>query len=339
MAQSLTRRGCSLAAINRAVRTAFDDAFGRIAQKSTRTTPTDIAATLCRLREIHETITCAVSSAVVDVICGSLAGENLDRIGEPRNAAPKITVAPTEDRAPSMEITSPTASHVVLALAIPQHIDEQDPEHDRKLAGQRKLHRVQALLRERLEPTARIALSPRGGTIVLPAHTVTESSLDELVSRLSWAAQVPVTAITLRGSGAWVRRLSDLAHDLLNVAQGLGFAGGLYRFPDLALEYQLTRPTPAREKLAHALDPLDDHPELLHTLTLYIHTNMTRRITARLLNLHRNTIDYRLNRIEELTGYDPSIPSGIWYLRCALVVRTYRKSAGDAPAIGLEITA
>ena len=47
-------------------------------------------------------------------------------------------------------------------------------------------------------------------------------------------------------------RLSDAAgraHELLDVALLFGREGTLHRFSDLAAEYQLTRPGPARDQL------------------------------------------------------------------------------------------
>lgn len=338
--QSLARRGCSVVAINRAIRIAFDTATEHLAQRSAHASANDIATDVRRLVDIHEAVAGSVSSAIVDAIHGSASNDVRDHPDGRKTRSPRAIFASNRGSAPDLELpASPTASHVVLAIAIPPHLDEQDPAQDRKLAGQRKLQRVQSALRERLATAARVTLSPRGGTIVLPVGAAAEDSLDDLVSQLSWAAEVPVTAIALTGSHAWIRRLSNLAHELLNVAQGLRFDGGVYRFADLALEYQLTRPTQAYDALARALDPLDGHPELLHTLTLHIHTNMSRRVTARLLNLHRNTIDYRLHRIEELTGYDPATASGMWYLSCAMVVRAYRKTADGGATIGLGITA
>ena len=46
-----------------------------------------------------------------------------------------------------------------------------------------------------------------------------------------------------------------------------------------------------------------------------------RRRTARDLHVHTNTVDYRLRRIRDLTGHDPSLPSGRWYLEAALIAR------------------
>ncbi|WP_174189768.1 PucR family transcriptional regulator, partial [Nocardia barduliensis] len=84
-------------------------------------------------------------------------------------------------------------------------------------------------------------------------------------------------------------------------------------------------PGPAREHLGSLLDPLDEHPELLETLQVHIAHNLNRGRTARLLHVHTNTVDYRLKRIAQLTGFDPTMASGLWHLRSALVARTYRR--------------
>ena len=65
------------------------------------------------------------------------------------------------------------------------------------------------------------------------------------------------------------------------------------------------------------------HPELMETLEGYIATNLNRRVTARTLYVHTNTVDYRLKRITHLTGFDPTQATGLWSLRSALVARSW----------------
>jgi DNA-binding PucR family transcriptional regulator len=69
---------------------------------------------------------------------------------------------------------------------------------------------------------------------------------------------------------------------------------------------------------------LDEHPELLETMQVHIAHNLNRQRTARLLNVHINTVDYRLKRIGQLTGFDSTQASGLWHPRSALVAHTYR---------------
>lgn len=214
-------------------------------------------------------------------------------------------------------------AYTVLAMAIPAHPDESAPTLDGKVVARRKLRRVQAELATRCDESALSLLSVDGGTVLLPAGMFEGEQLDELVSRLSRAAQVPISAAVVEAPTTQVPAAADQAHELLDMVQRLDCVPGLYRFDDMALEYQLTRPGPGREYLGSLLGPLDDHPELLETLQRHISNNLNRQRTARLMHIHTNTIDYRLKRVAQLTGFDPTQPSGLWYLRSALVARSY----------------
>ncbi|WP_280257553.1 PucR family transcriptional regulator, partial [Nocardia wallacei] len=165
-------------------------------------------------------------------------------------------------------------------------------------------------------------LSTDGGTLLLP-HTTPTDTLHHLITTLSQAARVPITATVITTPTHEIPTAADQAHQLLDMVTRLHSEPGLYRFDDLALEYQLTRPGPGREYLGSLLTPLDHHPELLQTLRTHIAHNLNRQKTARLLHVHTNTVDYRLKRVAQLTGFDPTQASGLWYLRSALVARSY----------------
>ncbi|WP_446222262.1 PucR family transcriptional regulator [Nocardia sp. IBHARD005] len=215
-------------------------------------------------------------------------------------------------------------TYAVFALAIPQHREEANPALDSKVVARRKLRRVQAELAKRCGDSALSLLSVDGGTVLIPADTFDREGLTALVAQLSQAAQVGITAAMVETSTTGVPDAADQAHELLDMVQRLEVTSGLYRFDELALEYQLTRPGPGREFLGSLLDPLDQYPELLETLQRHIANNLNRQRTARVLHVHTNTVDYRLKRIGQLTGFDPTQPSGLWYLRSALVARSYR---------------
>ncbi len=221
----------------------------------------------------------------------------------------------------------------VLAVDVPKHPDEQHPMLDGRVVARRKLRRLQAELATRCGEHALALLSVDGGTILIPTATLSDESLDELLAQLSAAARVPVTAAVVTASATGVPGAADRAHELLDMVRRLRCAPALYRFADTALEYQLTRPGPGRETLGSLLDPLDDHPDLLRTLRSYISNNLNRQRTARSLQIHTNTVDYRLKRISQLTELDPTTTAGVWQLRSALIARTFSKrSQPDAEA-------
>ncbi|MGW4535625.1 PucR family transcriptional regulator [Nocardia sp. NPDC004340] len=212
----------------------------------------------------------------------------------------------------------------VLALAIPEHPEEDSPTVDGAVVARRKLRRVQAELATRYTDKVLSLLSVDGGTLLVPATAVADDQLDELVEQLSRAARVPITATLVPAAPQQIPDAADQAHELLDIVHRLRLVRGLFRFDELALEYQLTRPGPGRDHLGSLLDPLDAHTELLETLQSHISNNLNRQRTARMLHVHTNTVDYRLKRIGQLTGFDPTQPSGLWYLRSALVARTYQ---------------
>lgn len=56
------------------------------------------------------------------------------------------------------------------------------------------------------------------------------------------------------------------------------------------------------ERLAHLLEKND---ELIKTLQVYLNCNLNANETANRLNIHRNTLNYRLSKIYKITGKDP----------------------------------
>jgi DNA-binding PucR family transcriptional regulator len=110
-----------------------------------------------------------------------------------------------------------------------------------------------------------------------------------------------------------------LAREVLLVARGSG--PGLYRLTDVLLEYQLSRPSAALEPLAAIVSPLTD--ELVQTLEVYLRRG-SRRPAASELHVHPNTVDYRLRRVAELTGLDPTRIEHVTLLTAALAARRAR---------------
>jgi hypothetical protein len=109
--------------------------------------------------------------------------------------------------------------------------------------------------------------------------------------------------------------LGDRAVDVATIA---GRGPGVYRLDDVLLEYQLTRPGPARDRLASAVAPLATRPELRETLEAYLEHGLDRQRTARSLHLHPNTVDYRIRKIGVLTGLDATRAGDVVRVRAAL---------------------
>ncbi|WP_169816184.1 PucR family transcriptional regulator [Nocardia miyunensis] len=164
-------------------------------------------------------------------------------------------------------------------------------------------------------------LSNRGGTLLVPSP-LDDTVLDRLLTHLSSAAGVGLTAATTSAAPSDVAGAVHHAHELLDLAMVFGRIGRLYRLSDLAVEYQLTRPGPARDQLAAVLAPIEDSTHLMQTLRLHLPGVLSRQAIAHRLNIHVNTVDYRLKRVAALTGFDPLTPTGQWALWSAVIARS-----------------
>ncbi|MEU4314177.1 helix-turn-helix domain-containing protein [Nocardia sp. NPDC024068] len=210
-------------------------------------------------------------------------------------------------------------SYAVLALALP---GAAAGSGDDGIETRRRLRRLRAELCLGGEmPPAR--LSEAGGTVLVPQHRPDDSAVTHLFERLRSATREPLLATVVHARHDEVPDATRRAHELLDLAQRLHRPARLYRIADLAVEYQITRPGPARRQLATALDPLLSQPELLQTLATHLANDRNRQITARALYIHANTLDYRLRRIAQHTGLDPARADDLWHLQAALVAGAY----------------
>jgi len=102
--------------------------------------------------------------------------------------------------------------------------------------------------------------------------------------------------------------------------------GRVYAYDSLGILPVLLGP-PAEEKLAVAHRLLDELQEadLIETMQAFLAADLNLTKTAERLAVHRNTIIYRLNRIEEITGKDPRCLSNAVELHLAdLFLRFYQ---------------
>ncbi len=202
---------------------------------------------------------------------------------------------------------------LVLALELGQHPDEVAAG---AVATRRKLRRVQAALDGLGGEPALGRLHGEGGIVLLPDLG---QPREELAALLQAAAGAPVRGGAARAaSAAGVAPAAAQAREVLRLAPA---EPALYDLDDVLLDYQLSRPSQAQQHLAGLLAPLDGFPDLLLTLRCYLEHDLDRRRTAGSLHVHPNTLDYRLKRVVELTGLDPTTTRGLQLLGGALAVR------------------
>jgi hypothetical protein len=122
-----------------------------------------------------------------------------------------------------------------------------------------------------------------------------------------------------------------LAADLAQRAGRAGTVG----VADLVPEMLLTRsPRLAGLLCSRTLGPLTGSvggrsPDLVGTLRTLFAEGLNRRRAAASLHVHPNTLDYRLRRIEELTGLDLAMPRDIACLELSLVAQALEPDAAE----------
>jgi carbohydrate diacid regulator len=78
----------------------------------------------------------------------------------------------------------------------------------------------------------------------------------------------------------------------------------------------------------HLLSPLDHEPELIETLDAFFAEDCYPSAAANRLQIHRNTLGYRLEKVAALTGLDPRRFDDAVQLRLALVLRSLHDGDG-----------
>ncbi|MFN2524268.1 MAG: PucR family transcriptional regulator [Mycobacteriales bacterium] len=210
----------------------------------------------------------------------------------------------------------------VLTVELAEHDDEKAAGVAGAVAARRKVRRVQACLDEHAGSPVLGLLDAAGGTVFLPDEESAADTLPGLVEKLQAAAGTPVRAgAACSDATGGLASASAQARDVLRLAVRLHRPPGLYLLRDVLLEYQLTHPSDAGAELLVLLDPLERNPDLLLTLDAYLAEDLDRRRTAAALHVHPNTLDYRLKRIVELTGLEPTTTAGLQLLAAASLVR------------------
>lgn len=164
-----------------------------------------------------------------------------------------------------------------------------------------------------------VALLPGGQADGAPAVTA-------VLEALSDALGVPLAGGTAEaadaGAGAsGIRAAAREARELLALAVALELGPGVHRRDRLLLEHALSARRSSLEALAALLTPLERRPNLLTTLATWFALDFDRGGTAGELAIHRNTLDYRLRRVSDLTGLALDSARGLQMAGAALLAR------------------
>ncbi|WP_405016184.1 helix-turn-helix domain-containing protein [Kitasatospora sp. NBC_00070] len=294
----------------------------------------DVLLVQQRLLDYLRLVSCAVAAGYVQERQAALGDEQVARQallsrllegGDPRSAA---------DRA---GLPLPPC-YLVLGITMGPHPDELLPGVNHAVAARRKLRRLRNELQRQTPGVPLSALSGNGGLVLIPADVppadfgpADRDRLARLVEHLGRMCGAELLVAAAAAAPAGVADAARLVGELREVARSSGRGPGLHLLDDLLLEYQLSRPSPARDRLAALLVPLARRPELLDTLRTFLACGLDRRQAAARLQVHPNTVDYRLRRATELTGLDAARGTDQLTLRAALAAHdTTRSGAPDS---------
>jgi hypothetical protein len=226
-------------------------------------------------------------------------------------------------------------AYVVVAFAVGPHPDEVTPGTDAQVAGRRKLRRLRQELQRQLGEPVLWLPNPDGGLALLPEpgpvaqlDGATRKRLASMAAHAERAAGAPLHAGVVPAAREEVPAAARLARELVDLVVALGRPAGVHGLDDVLLEYQLSRPSPARSALAALLDPLAAEPDLLETLRVYLAESLSRRRAALRLHVHPNTVDNRLRKATLLTGLDVTSPADLPRIHAAITARAVL--TGDA---------
>ena len=99
-------------------------------------------------------------------------------------------------------------------------------------------------------------------------------------------------------------------------------SSSIYSYDDLKFFIHLSYDN--KESLVSLISNLDkagNKLELIQTIQVYVEENGDINNVANRLNIHRNTLNYRLERINQLTGKNPKILLELFELLCGLIWR------------------
>lgn len=228
--------------------------------------------------------------------------------------------------------------YLVLSITMGPHPDELAPGVNHAVAARRKLRRLRNELQRQTRGVPLSVLSGDGGVVLIPYETpaadfgrADRDRLAQLVEQLGRMCGAELMAAVVAAAPEGVAEAARLAGEVRETAEASGRGPGLYLLDDVLLEYQLSRPSPAREGLAALIGPLDARPELLDTLRAFLACGLDRRRAAARLQVHPNTVDYRLRKATEFTGLDAARGADVLTLRAALAAHdAVRQGKPDA---------
>jgi hypothetical protein len=154
-----------------------------------------------------------------------------------------------------------------------------------------------------------------GGHVLIPARDKADAvrRAERVLDALGGSARA---ALVWPGARS-VSACRSVADDILAEATSLEFAPAVHVLDDVLLEFAAAHEPVVSNALLKVIQPLLAQPVLWETLQVLLAEDGNRGRAAERLIVHRSTVDYRLQRIGQLTGHSPCTVRGLRLLATA----------------------
>ncbi|RQS76714.1 PucR family transcriptional regulator [Burkholderia sp. Bp8963] len=162
-------------------------------------------------------------------------------------------------------------------------------------------------------------------------HDESASASDRRVAErmsalLDGLPSVASVGIGLASAGAkgWAASAEE-ALRALDFGRSLNAGRRMHRYSDIVLEECIRSHDSALNYLLSLIEEVSSEPEIVLTLEAFFANMQRRKVTAAALGIHPNTLDHRLDRVENITG--AKLDDAAWIARFEIALKLRRMHA------------
>ncbi|WP_235210343.1 PucR family transcriptional regulator [Caballeronia sordidicola] len=147
----------------------------------------------------------------------------------------------------------------------------------------------------------------------------------QIVSIAETMPEIKAIGIGLTGEGAagWAMSAEE-AIRALSSERGRGGEERVRLYSEIVVEESVRGTKNALRYLVSLVEQLESEPELLETLETYFDQLQRRKVTASVLGIHPNTLNYRLDRIENILG--ARLDDASWVSKLDIAIKLRRST-------------
>jgi hypothetical protein len=168
------------------------------------------------------------------------------------------------------------------------------------------------------QPDELVALVPRAEAGSVLGLDLTDDETLSVVRDIVAIVERPCRVGTATGPVAALRETVERARRVARAVPAEKVPRALYGVADVFVELGVTHIPELDQALREIASRLANGPDLVSTLDTYYRNDMNRLVSAVALHIHPRTLDYRLQRVRELVGIEPSSVRGVRLLGAAV---------------------